>query len=623
VFYSWFVVAVAGLNLSVYGLEGIEASMMMDPNWAVGNAMRVMMHGDHSWSGPGGWFRTTKSLVNIRSKKSSTPWPSGLWLILAFLTLLVFLALPISGLVMNLGSGYMKSVNSPTVIGFSYDSFNVRNVDEATTGAGINWQYAVSPRIPGMGVIYTLPSLDRSGPALGFLQHLPNSMPTGDGVSEIFLTSQAGVPIDGTSWGLALKYNCSLATDTSAFTILNHRDGSQKIRGSVSSFEYSTPNNDTIAIYNQTDSMFLFYSGWASNLEAVMELGYSTWPKWPWSYNYSSPYQTSCYNLPHPELTGDYFGVDQESVLEVLFWQYLYDQGDLYSPQPTYNMSLDLNITTLYGAYKTDSNQSMSAVGARCLSSSAVGTAKIDAARSTFSDFQRTDTPIFAQTSRCAQRFDAMAIANLFSKIFISNGPIQWLSKIFASISAPPALYAEWNDFEMGDEAGGSMTQLSMLQASELRNSLLNAYAAYAVQLAYNGGQGYSNNDGIHSASFINPNVTAYQPGTVLQPGVVPPIIPGILLLLWTFGSVILGCWYGFRRRWAETLDAYSMFVFGVNLADKVKDGDELSATARFEKSQVLNTLPGLIGDAALDRTRGRIGLVDRRGAASRTKWYV
>jgi hypothetical protein len=38
---------------------------------------------------------------------------------------------------------------------------------------------------------------------------------------------------------------------------------------------------------------------------------------------------------------------------------------------------------------------------------------------------------------------------------------------------------------------------------------LLHAYEAYAAQLMYNDGQGYSSSDGGHDASFINQNVAA------------------------------------------------------------------------------------------------------------------
>jgi len=54
VFYSWFVARVIGLSLSLYGLAGAEAGMLMEQTWRVQDAMRLMLHADNTWSGPGG-----------------------------------------------------------------------------------------------------------------------------------------------------------------------------------------------------------------------------------------------------------------------------------------------------------------------------------------------------------------------------------------------------------------------------------------------------------------------------------------------------------------------------------------------------------------------------------------
>jgi hypothetical protein len=70
VYYSWFVIGVIGLNLSSYGFEGIEASMLMDPRWAARDAMLIMAHGEHSCGGPLGWMKTVRNMFQFRSGKS-------------------------------------------------------------------------------------------------------------------------------------------------------------------------------------------------------------------------------------------------------------------------------------------------------------------------------------------------------------------------------------------------------------------------------------------------------------------------------------------------------------------------------------------------------------------------
>jgi hypothetical protein len=131
------VIGVIGLKLSSSGFEGIEASMLIDRRWAVRYSMLIMAHGER-WEGPG-WMKTRRNLFRFRSWHSWAP--SKLWIVLSLPSLLVFIALLFSGLVMNFGSGFVRSDQNPPVTGFEYDSFNFRNIGDGSTGAGVAWQY--------------------------------------------------------------------------------------------------------------------------------------------------------------------------------------------------------------------------------------------------------------------------------------------------------------------------------------------------------------------------------------------------------------------------------------------------------------------------------------------------
>src|SRR5688572_22549650 len=108
------------MNLSSYGLQGAEASMLVGPRWDSTNAMQPLMHGDSSWSGPGGWWKLRNPVVGafrrgyrrvlglvgrlcnmghgVQNGSKVITRPSGLWGLLAILSMLVFAALPLSGL---------------------------------------------------------------------------------------------------------------------------------------------------------------------------------------------------------------------------------------------------------------------------------------------------------------------------------------------------------------------------------------------------------------------------------------------------------------------------------------------------------------------------------------------
>jgi hypothetical protein len=125
VFYSWFVAGVVGLSLSLYGLAGAEAGMLMEKRWEVKDAMRLMLHADRTWSGPGGWMKALKWSIPM-SRRQSKRLPSLLWFVLAFPSLVVFIAWPLSGLCLEMTSGYLhgSSGQGANVTGFNRTSFN-------------------------------------------------------------------------------------------------------------------------------------------------------------------------------------------------------------------------------------------------------------------------------------------------------------------------------------------------------------------------------------------------------------------------------------------------------------------------------------------------------------------
>ncbi len=70
-----------------------------------------------------------------------------------------------------------------------------------------------------------------------------------------------------------------------------------------------------------------------------------------------------------------------------------------------------------------------------------------------------------------------------------------------------------------------------------------------------------------------------------------------MLLALWALGSCFLALRYEFDRRWAETLDSFSLFQFGADLGDKVRDNLAFGMLD-VEECEELKRLPGLIGDS-------------------------
>lgn len=295
-------------------MAGVEAIMLMHPAWDVGNAMTLMMHADATWSGPGGWIRTVKRLIRMRMRPGEYTWPSKPWFVLAVPSLTIFVAWPLSGLSFEMASGFVRRLpatgTSPNVTGFSYANFNERYQDDAVNGAGVTWRYALDARVPGKGIIYTPPDVESlSQPYL----------PKDEGVPRIFLTAQAENPIHGNSWGLALQYNYSIVKDLSEFTLVKYENSSNKTL--FGTRLQPLDQNTVVQMVNQS---------YVANMYAVAEYASGHWPNVSASSRimdeYLSDYwikATDCYFNQVENITGDYPGLDDEDVFEMVLWQYL------------------------------------------------------------------------------------------------------------------------------------------------------------------------------------------------------------------------------------------------------------------------------------------------------------
>jgi hypothetical protein len=80
------------------------------------------------------------------------------------------IALPLSGFVMDIGDGFVKTKQNPQVNGFEYDNFNVRNTGDVWIWSGVTWEYNLGANVPEIGVIYTPSGVDRSDSRFPFLR---------------------------------------------------------------------------------------------------------------------------------------------------------------------------------------------------------------------------------------------------------------------------------------------------------------------------------------------------------------------------------------------------------------------------------------------------------------------
>ncbi|RYP15257.1 hypothetical protein DL765_005832 [Monosporascus sp. GIB2] len=598
IYYSWFLIGVFALSWSEYGLAGVEVAMLQSRFWKAPNLVALLMHSNTTWSSPSGWLKAIYYREFHR-----------LWCLLALLSVLPFIAFPLSGLVFEISDGHIGTSAHAFVIGRNMTTFNAKAI--ADNSAKHAWQIGLSPTIPGFGVVYTPPGVSRTEHSC--LERVPNTLPLTKSIPDMFLAPQADVPVSGKAWGLRVKYDCSIVRTASEFTILSEKPVSM-----VSSIEshvvtLQTPSGYWIDIFNSSrtpDSV---------NMWSYSEMGMSIPTATSASYNASGGYDVPT-------------DISQSMVLEYALWQLqfrgYYDDGKIFPFNSTLGpviegmgspffmsenktlvgndtffkirggenftvlesggslATLTASITDLrdffdprlltnyrvdapYNKYPEPVLDVAAPIGVRCVVSSSAGMATLDGVTSTFSDFERVDPDhitgggagIFGPTT---QRFLS---GTKFSDFYrVSHLPRE----------VPHGSLWRYQGY---------------VNSQALLRSVLLAYGVDALGLMYGITSGFE-------AGWVNTNLTSSREGKILG---IASLIPGhetgylvlALLCLWSGLSVALGIVYGFRKRSSDKLDGYSMFRRGAGMSEDLKHNDEFLSGQSFYGNETFQALPG------------------------------
>ncbi|KAI4949290.1 hypothetical protein J4E91_005028 [Alternaria rosae] len=351
---------------------------------------------------------------------------------------------------------------------------------------------------------------------------------------------------------------------------------------------------------------------WARNIGAVIETAYQSLPPQTgsddeppcgWLNEAEEPSTSYCYHNLQEDPSKPYPGIEHKRTFEVLLWQ------TLSASSGSQNSTIVRTIESLTSEY-IDGEEKLRAVGASCTSSSSVGSANIDGVRSTYSNFQRNDTPVPTRKDDCAKRFGAETLA-----CTLNINDDSWLKWLFDSTGLPSPLDTATES--VGGVIGNIRfnAQLEYLQADQLRQVLLQAYSTYAIKLMYNDGRDFIGVNKTRLKSHV-PDLTAFVAGAVIEPGVMPAAVPVALFGLWALISSGLCLVYGFRRRWSAILDGHTVFRLGAELqqTDRVRL-QRYSTIAEIEECEALHEIPGFVSDMEPKDDVGRIGLMDGKPA--------
>lgn len=630
IWWSWFILSAIGPNISIYSLAGAEAGMLMTTRWRAKNTLQILTHCDKSWSGLSAWKLLGTAVIDrFSGKRTTQAQVTRLWVLLFVLSTLAW-SFVLSGLTLEIGEAYFRGTTAgANVLGLDSESFDQRDTLPYMRKVLDRWQLGTEPVIPLAGSL-----LVREGSNLTANVSTPNMMPA-DTQGYVFLSPQGSVPVTGNGWGLALRYNCTEIQRLEDFTILSKRNASNKGIQLIQNIQedhgcYNVFDDSWICVQNQT--MGAIQGGLLSNVQAWLEVGAniqrnSTGPGYPSTYASSqSP------------------GLDYEEVLEVLLWE------SITGGPNGQGIGIQNPVSGIQEPHVNGTGNPMDAVGVRCTSYSAVGDALLDGVAGTFADFHRRDAisgsekevpGVPAPPPTGVSAVNASYLADL-SEIPGNGGKRGNIRRLGVGVSQLFFLdnyyydydqFADWISPLFSSAGFTTVTQdnpvaisgftnyASVLQASDLRRSILLAYKSYALQAMYNGDDGQLH-DGVIS---LNPNLTASRllPSLDKDGGGIPALFVLILICFWAAGCATLSAVYGLRKRWSEELDGYSLFCFGVDAAQNDPSlKAHLSVMEEPQNSEVLVMLPGLIGDSQADNYEiGHLTLVDR-GVADSTKIY-
>lgn len=603
VYYSWFFIGVFGLSVSKYGLDGIEAAMVQDPFWAPKDGLVLFSHAEKTWTGLSGWWALLKGIVKTRGQKKFI---GRLWTLLALLSLAVYIALPLSGLAMELFDGYVRSSGNPKVLGRLQENFNNRYGGMADERTNSSWRSGSPMTLPGVGILYTSPDLDR-GESEDF-KSFPNSLPQTDGLMDMFLAPQAVVPVEGRAWGLRLGYKCDVASSASNFTLLSQRwsNSTWEYRGQISRGEPTITSWNSHMLHAATNTWA--YGEAAHNLgsgrdnwrnastfnEEGLEAAGNVIEMVLWQIRSETQYASDV-NLDFNETAeppiaglGSPFFFDPKALTNITL-------NDTFFPKLSTDSSF--NLTGI--ADPTNSNWSAAVpilsvakpIGIRCLHQYDQGYADLHPESATFTSFE-------------VAKFKKNAVGD---EPEFGRRAIEIVQGSYVAMYSPSARGAYSN----------SWYYTKFIDPQFLARAMLRAYAMDALQLMYDGSSDFSDAD-------EHENLTTTKEGKILGPGEVPTEVPLVLFAIWAAGCMFVGVAYGFRPRWAETLNGFSMFCLGGDFGDEIRTSDVVMHKD-YTDSEGLRRIPGMVGDGLSDPRVGRLTLVNRRSGSlvNKKKLYL
>jgi hypothetical protein len=536
VFYGWFVIGVFALDWAKDGIAGAEAAALMRRTLAPRNTRQLMWHTDQSWSGLSGWLKALKvSIRRLMEKRWSRGYtvinmrPGKLWVLLTFHTLLIYVALPLSGLSMDLGDGFTIS-GDVQITGPSKESFNAilplifEDINHSLWASGQTTQYLDTDTIvfaPAGTKNVSTTYWEDSARAIGN-QSLS---------IRAFFGPATDSRAHGSTWGIEAAVSCAISDPYKDLDLIN------------------------VTNYN-TFNLFPPYAN--RNLFHTIPKQYLNGNDGDGDYiRYQSSFRlleilsgVSGYNLSVTNAS--------PQIWEVVFWQSSWDAEGFESIQdPDWDALKRAPLVRSSLAKDPTTNKTVEVLGfaVQCSVVPITGTADLDAQLRTYSNFQPVEATKFKTNyaSSYTQTNEQIYVA---SHIAFGNSEDAWLDVNYATRSGI-------TNFTKPGDSSVEVQFYPRVTPERLMLSMYKLLGQSAIT-AMDKRQGLPWTGELKGLRAIK----------IIRDGVIPWQFVLSLLCIWAFSSVIATILALPIARRAATLDGYEMFKLGYNT--HAPPGDEL-----------------------------------------------
>lgn len=268
-FYGWFILAILSLEWGRVGLANIEAAVLMRRRLAPRTALQLMWHVDANWANFLWWLKGLRStafwLLHWQRRPQVTAigprsTPNMLWVLLSFTSALLFIAVSMSGLSIELTDAKVPSNSKAQIFGPNSTTFNTLASDIRSKKININW-LSGRKTSPQNGAIFYAPDQTFNVSTTYFDDQAAQNATA----ISVFVGPAVGEDVIGTAWGISANISCRPAPANELQLIRVHGLDSYDIKGCAAQF---------LTDLNTVEKCHL---GWLNTRNASVSMA---WPSW-------------------------------------------------------------------------------------------------------------------------------------------------------------------------------------------------------------------------------------------------------------------------------------------------------------------------------------------------------